>query len=204
MEEIIGIEFNDEEVNQTTQQVRELLTEINQVRQPRSDFVLKHFVVMQHDMPARQRMQVLDELEALMFSVQDMQDERELEILGILARIENENKTAADLIHIRRAERKVLQMEMAINGRTREINTLLGILKTMPEYSREQVEAEEAEYWMRRLSRQMALSQAGAGSGMGEGNLDAMLQTFAQPGQVRELNIEGTKGVIGLLLGEVK
>ncbi len=173
------------EIKETQSKIQSLLDEMRELGQPRSDYMLRHFVVGQHDTPAVQRKQVLDELQALMFALGDMNDE--LEIANIDKRAFDEQaKTAKgfDLerihVEIRKANRKALSLELSITGRLRECETLLALLETMPKVSREEYEHQQPEYWQRRLTRQFFLGQRDHG-----GNLDAILQMATEPGQFK-------------------
>jgi hypothetical protein len=180
--------YNEDSTNAATERVKNLLVEMNGMKQNRSNFALTHFVVMQHDRVGRQRMQVLDELESMLFSVLDMQDNLELNLLDlkVLQDCPVSDPRRTD-IAIRKAERDIIRLKMQINSHTREIQTLLSILDRLPVYTREQFEAEEAEYWNARLSRQALLSQRGNYTGMGEGNLDTILQMLVTPGEIRQI-----------------
>lgn len=204
MEQIIS--YNPDEADQAANKVCKLLREINELKQNRSDYVLEHFVIGQHDTPGRQRLQILDELESLFFAVQDMTDEREtarieIEEIGSLTP-GNPYEESRLIIRMRRAQRTMIALELQINSRVREINTLLSILSTLPEYTREQLDQEEAEYWVRRLNRQATLSQVGASTGLGEGNMEALLQLHFKPGEVRKLNTGQGEKIVALLKGE--
>ena len=184
----MDIVYNEDSTKAATERVTKLLAEMNDLKQNRSNFALTHFVVMQHDRIGRQRMQVLDELESMLFAVLDMQDNLELNLLDLKVLQDCPTQDPSrTVIAIRKAERDLIRLKMQINSHTREINTLLAILDQLPEYTREQFEAEEAEYWNARLSRQALLSQRGNYTGMGEGNLDAILQMLVNPGEIRQI-----------------
>lgn len=200
------VSYHQEAANEATERVSKLLREINAIKQNRSDYVLEHFVVMQHDLPGRQRLQILDELEALFFATLDMIDDREMARLDLEEIAKTTPGTPLDeervSIKMRRAQRAMMALEMQINSRTREINTLLGMLDQLPEYTREQLEKEEEDYWKARLMRQGNLSQIGASTALGEGNLEALLQTREVVGKARQSLEGGAQKIVGLLRGE--
>ena len=200
-----SIQYDKSQYQSTTSRVSDLLNEIHSLKQSRSNFALSHFVVCQHDMPGRQRMQVLDELEAALFSVYDMKDELDLakinldEIVhGEMAVIPDEWDAQRNVIKKNALQRKMVSIKMQIDSKTREMSTLLAILDTLPEYTREQIEAEEPEYWDKRLSRQAYLAQKGSYTGMGEGNLDAIMQIQDTPGAMNRISLN-TSEVLNLI-----
>lgn len=163
------------------------LEEMDQFSQPRSDFALRHFVVAQHDLPARQRKQALDDLQALLYAIYDMRDKVELAEIDLSEREEEMAQATGRArrrleIETRRLRREIWQLGLQMRGRESEARTLLGILRSMPRVTREEFEAQEGEYWRRRLTRQLYEHQMGGG-----GNLAAMLQVLTEPGQVTPL-----------------
>lgn len=165
--------------------LRALLEEMRELSQPRSNYALRHFVVGQHDLPARQRQQVLLELQALMFELANQADE--IRLLGLdledlrdqLEKAEGRDRTRLE-IQIGQKERAVESISILLDGRMRECDTLYAMLQEMPPVTGEKLEAEEEAYWAARLSRQFYLAQRDAG-----GNLTAILQMLTQPGQPR-------------------
>lgn len=165
-------------------QLEALLAEFEELGQPRSDFVLSHFVVGMHDLPERQRQQVLFELRDLLFVLSDLADDIRLLQLEIdeasekFPEIENNYERAKTEILIGRKQRKITEIRLQMAGRLRECEFLYGLLESMPTVSREKFEAQEPEYWKLRLSRQYALGQRDHG-----GNLNAMLEMLTLPGK---------------------
>ena len=192
-----SIQYDKSQYQSTTSRVSDLLNEIHALKQSRSNFALAHFVVCAHDTPGRQRMQVLDELEAALFYVMDTKDDLSL---ALIDQAEFEATISAGYydaqrndIKVARNKRKIINLQMQIDAKTREMVTLLGILDSLPTYTREQIEAEEPEYWNKRLSRQAYLSQQGAYTAMGEGNLDAIMQTQDEPGAMNRISMDTTQ-----------
>jgi len=169
-----------DELKTTIETLEPLLAEIESMRQPRSDFALRHFVVAQHETLGAQRQQVLDELYNSLLSLYDMRDEIELAKIEVE---ENEIITN-DKFEARRAKiradaarRRIRFTEIELAGKIRETRTLLAALNELPAYTREQYEAEERGRWERRLARQFYLRQIGDA-----GNLEAMRQMEAKVG----------------------
>jgi len=160
--------------------------------QNRSSFAIDHFVVSQHDTPGKQRQQVLLELMALLEAILQARDSIDLALVDIDQADEVIKSLDANKFHKRReeigkrsAQRTILGAEIRLKALLREAEHLLALLDKMPEYTLEMLEAEEPEYWSRRLSRQAVLNQRGNASGLGYGNLDAMFQFMSTPGENR-------------------
>ena len=164
--------------------VEQLFSEITELQQNRSNFALEKFVVGQHDMPARQRKQVLDELVSMMLGLQQSVTAHEMLQIDIeelsTKKERNKYEQKRNEIRIREKIREIRFIELQIIGTLRECNFLRVMLEQMPKYTREEYEQEEAEYWKRRLTRQVFLSDRG---GMNYGNLDAVIQLFNEPGK---------------------
>jgi small-conductance mechanosensitive channel len=190
------------EIQNRQNQLRELLAEMRELNQPRSNFALRHFVVGQHDMPARQRQQVIIELQALMFELANQSDEIRLSELDIqdlnkeLEQATEENQKERIRIRIGQKQRAIESQSLFLTGRLRECDTLYAMLKEMPKVTAEQFEAEEEAYWSARLSRQYILGQRDVG-----GNLTAVLQMLTEPGTPRpelEARLHNVMQVLGL------
>lgn len=176
--------------------LRQLLDEMQGLSQPRSNFALTHFVVGQHDLPGRQYQQALLELQAMLFAMGDMYDDLEVAQLDLADLHADElMPLARKEIAMRRANRKMEEMKINIAGRLREAEFLVALLNSMPKYTLEDLEKEEAEYWNRRLSRQHFMALTGD-----PGNVDAMIQMFTRPGEAKPL-IEGSQEMLARLGG---
>lgn len=179
--------------------IERLESEITEFQQPRSDFALRHFVVGQHDLPGRQRLQAIMELQVKMFAMKRSLIEREkltLEIERWKRKLTDNDDLMARRaeLGIKEKELDLAELDLALLGAAREAETLYRILSTMPKYTREQVEAEESEYWMRRLTRQYVIGQRDLG-----GNLDAVLQTLTEPGKAKPLGWDAREEVLGAI-----
>lgn len=186
-------------MNDIIEQIECLSAEIEEFQQPRSDFSLRHFVVGQHDLPGRQRVQAILELQIKMFGMKRSLIEREkirLEIERWKRKLESEDELMRIRagLEIQMKELDLAEIDLGLLGARREAETLLSILAVMPKYTRAQVEAEEAEYWMRRLTRQYVLGGRDIG-----GNLDAVLQIMTEPGQAKPIGLDGREAMMALL-----
>ncbi len=191
------------QIDERQSKLTALIGEMHELSQPRSNFALRHFVVGQHDMPARQRQQAILELQGFLFDLADQSDNIRLMQLDIdemrdkLADLRGNNLIRMQ-IEISKKEREMEKISIHLTGRLRECDTLYAMLQEMPKYDAEQLEAEEETYWANRLSRQYFLAQRDAG-----GNLTAVLQMLTQPGQSRpELSLDFVTAASSLGLTE--
>jgi Tfp pilus assembly protein PilN len=182
--------------------IEDALQEIEEFAQPRSDFALAHFVIAQHDLPARQRKQILDELQVLLYAIYDLRDKRELAEIELeeleAAQPENDFEYRRNEVRRRQLRREIWNIDFALRGREREAMTLLRLLEQMPKFTREEFEAQEAEYWKRRLTRQWQELQLGGG-----GNLSSLLSLMTVPGHEMPL-LPGQKNLINLIEVDIK
>lgn len=190
------------EIDQRENKLRDLLDEMRELAQPRSNFALRHFVVATHDTPARQRQQVLLELQGLMFELADRKDEinlleLDIEELNELISKETDERNAMRLIIQRNAKmRKIESLTMLLDGRLRECDTLYGMLSEIPKVTNAELEAQEPDYWQKRLTRQYAVGSRDVG-----GNLQSIIGMLTEVGKPRpEIEADGgaVLGVIGL------
>lgn len=190
------------EIDQRENQLRELLDEMRELAQPRSNFALRHFVVAAHDTPARQRQQVLLELQGMLFELADRKDEinlleLDIEELNELISKETDERSAMRLIIQRNGkQRKIESLTMLLDGRLRECDTLYGMLNEIPKVSNAELEAQEPDYWQKRLTRQYAVGARDVG-----GNLQSIIGMLTEVGKPRpEIEADGgaVLGVIGL------
>jgi hypothetical protein len=199
--------MEEHEITTRREQLHELIDEMKELSQPRSDFALKHFVVGQHDLPARQRQQAILELQSMMFELANQYDEICLARLDIeefeeaLDKTEGRQKQRIQ-IQIDQKRRFIEGVEIGLTGRLRECDYLYAMLQHMPKVTAEQLEVEEEAYWAMRLSRQLLLAGRDPG-----GNLTAILQMLTDPGKPRpELAAEFVDALklLGLSEGSIK
>jgi hypothetical protein len=191
------------ELKTRQENLRSLLDEMQELSQARSNFALRHFVVGQHDLPGRQRQQVIVELQGMMFELANQADEirlAELDIEELKASLVGggDNRINADRIKIKIAqkERQIEQINIRLTGQLRECDTLYAMLQELPKYTKEQFEAEEEAYWGVRLPRQFALSQRDVG-----GNLTAILEMLTEPGKAKpsvSITVDNLVAIMGL------
>ncbi len=195
------------ELKTRQENLRSLLDEMQELSQSRSNYALRHFVVGQHDLPGRQRQQVIVELQGMMFELANQADElrlAELDIEELQAGLESKTGIDAERIKIKigQKERQIEQINIRLTGQLRECDTLYAMLQELPKYTKEQFEAEEPAYWGVRLPRQFALSQRDVG-----GNLTAILEMFTEPGKEKPsvaLSLDNLVALMGLSEESIK
>ncbi len=163
--------------------IEKLFGEIEELQQNRSNYTLGKFVVGQHDMPARQRKQVLDELLSLLEGLNQcvsMFENTQIDIEELQEPVEDKYQQRRNEIKLREKELDLRFLKFRMIGLIRECDYLYGLLDKMPKYTREEFEKEEAQYWEKRLTRQARLTEMFGGN---FGNVDAILQMYSEPGR---------------------
>lgn len=158
-----------------TPEIVELFAEISQSR---SDYQLEKFVVNQHDTDEMRYVQTLLEIQNIYYSVKHMNLEAKKDKIK-LERL----RATGDEIDAIEAEQLELGMErasLAALGTYRELETLLKILSQFPRYTRADIEANQLEYWTKRMHRQIETDQAG-----GRPSIAAHLNSLIQMGELR-------------------
>lgn len=167
----------------TTDQINEIIEQIRgdirTIQQPRSEYVLRHFVVGEKDTDIEAWAQCLLEMERKYFAI------RRAEVQLKKHRIERQRLLdSGDEIDQLDAELKALSVEeteLGLIGAKREFATLWKIYQEFnAHYTRADIEAGQAEYWHRRLTRQ-ASQDINAGGRIGVGNQDALRQAGIKP-----------------------
>ena len=175
--------------NKLIKQIENIRSDIEAIQQPRSDFAIKHFVVGQHDMPGRQRQQAVLELQIKMFNIRRAQLEEKRMIIQRQRFIEIGDEL--DKIEAEKIELDLAELRLSRMGAIREATALLEILDTLPKYTYEQLQQEEAMYWQRRLSRQALQDLRSIGT-VSAGNLEAIGQML---GDKQYLDIDDMKSI---------
>ena len=178
---------------------KELADAFKAIQQPRTDFQIEHFVVGQHVTEVRRWHQCVLELQIKFqnFRRGKLSEEK------LLSKIKK--KEAAG--KIRRAEELRIDLEdlqLAMLGAVNELKCLWAIYKSFPRaFTREEINAAEAEYWQKRLTMQArhdlesdgriaignrdALRMAGIDPASIAGRIEAVEQKFLSQGNVRIL-----------------
>jgi hypothetical protein len=158
-----------------TPEIVELFAEISQTR---SDYQLEKFVVNQHDTDEMRYVQTLLEIQNIYYTVKHLS----LEAKKNQIKIERLRATGdeIDAIDAEQIEIGLEQTSLASLGTYRELETLLKILSEFPRYTRSQIEAGQADYWNKRMHRQIETDQVG-----GRPSIAAHLNSLIQMGELR-------------------
>lgn len=145
----------------------------NTIIPSRSKFQLRHFVINQHDTPAMQWRQILIEAQDMAYKIRSAE-------LGLQkSRIELDRLLASDdPIDQIDAEQKNLDItltERVLAGARLELAWLQEIAEEVGPHSFEQIEADQPEYWRKRLQRQADTDVLAAQRGISAGNIQSML-----------------------------
>lgn len=136
---------------------------IKEIQQSRSRYQLEKFVIGQHDSPEMQYYQLCTEANGTINSIK----ETELRIEKIKAEAEELKETGkkSDSIEAQIKELAVPELETQLIGQRRELAFMEELFSQYENYSREDIEAAQPEYWRNRLMRvgemQMLAKQGG-------------------------------------------
>lgn len=150
----------------------ELQEAIVAVQQPRSRFQLERFVLGAHDTPEMQFYQCVLELSTSIPTyrkalVSKRRMEREIE------RLRDSEEEDADL-DLEEKEIAYAQFCAVLAGSERELTALLDIYRSIPHFTRSEIDHAQPDYWEKRLGRQ---AQLGIMAGkIGWADLDALRQ----------------------------
>ena len=178
-------------------------SELNQVMdefaglfQSRTAFQLDNFVLRQHDTEPMQYLQLCMELSGAMQSYETsvlMLEKNELRAQRLL---ESNNPE-------KRIEGKIQQVNnrygrTALTAKARELQLLIEMYRAAKKFTREEIEADQANYWNRRLTRQ-AIGERTSGS---PGNFYAMWEA----GMIDPATLPPAPSIIGpsSLRGEIE
>jgi hypothetical protein len=152
----------------------ELVARFAEVQQSRSNFQIEKFVVGSQATPEMQYYQCLLELQSLYYKIKTISLEvkkAEIEIVRKRATGDEIDEIEAQITEIGLQQTRVVAV-----GAFRELDMLLKLLNTFPAYTREQIEANQPEYWNIRLNKQIELEKVG-GSPSIASNLDSLIST---------------------------
>ena len=148
----------------------ELHQAIAEIQQPRSRYMLENLILGEHDTPEMRFYYCVIELNDKLhkFSLAEVNKER---MEREMARLEKSDDLDADL-DLREKKIEYEHFMGVFAGGERELRDLLAIYEGMQHFTREQIDANQQEYWEARMTRQTQL-QIMAG-GVGWSQLDAM------------------------------
>lgn len=190
----------------TQKEVEEAVAELQQafleIQQPRTDFEIEHYVVGQHDTPAKQYAQCVLEMQIIYDNIRranlnkkrvNLELQKLKKIMGEQTDQIEKQITQIDI------DNKNIDMEVqdrAMLGALREFKALYAVYKAFPKkYTREELNNDQPEYWKRRLSRQANQDIASRTCGIGVGNLDAIKQFEYSPVKAQQIALQNN-GVV--------
>ena len=153
----------------------DLIAQTNSTILPsRSRYQLRHFVLNAHDTRPMQWRQIILEAQQLAYNIAMAELDvrrKELEIKRLLA--------SGDELDAIEAEEKRLGIaltERTLMGARLELGWLEELASEVGQFTAEQIEADQPEYWRLRLSRQASMDRMSIQQGIGACNLTSMLQ----------------------------
>lgn len=147
---------------------------IFEVQQPRSKFQLERFVIGQHKTKEMQYYQTCLELQDMIYKYQSAK----LNVQKQELKIKRLRETGDEIKELKAQELELglKQTHIAMRGAEREIIALTEIFYSFPkEYTREEIEDAQPEYWAQRLAGN-AKAQLMSGSGVNPAHIEAMEQ----------------------------
>jgi hypothetical protein len=145
----------------------------NSIIPSRTRYQLRHFVIGPHDTAPMQWRQVLIEAQDLAYKIRlaelDIERKR-IEIHKLLS-----TGDPLDAIEAEEKQLGIVLTERTLQGARMELGWLEELADEIGSYSFDEIEADQPEYWARRLNRQAGLDQLGAQTGINPGNLQSML-----------------------------
>lgn len=139
----------------------------------RSRYQMQHFVVDQHDTPQMQYQQILIEGADLTYKIKIA----ELDLQKTTIEIERLRATGDEIDAIE-ADKKELGFhysQIILESTRYELKALEDLFEKYPQYTYEDIEADQENYWNKRLTKQAELDIVQSRDGISVGNLSSML-----------------------------
>jgi hypothetical protein len=148
---------------------------INAIQQSRSKYQIEKFVIGQHHSPEMKYYQLCVETQGLISAI----TETELRIEKIKAEADELISTGkkSDEIEAQIKLLSVPALETQLLGSKRELTIFEELFDQFPEYTREQIEEAQQEYWETRLTRVAQLQMLSRQGGVDWAQLEAIYQT---------------------------
>lgn len=159
------------ELDVINEQMAKMQEAFTAIQQPRTDFELENFVVKAHDTEPRQWAQCVLELQNKYDAIRRAILEREKKEIEIRELLTGDEKSRIDA---KLKQIDVEQLDRAMVGALREFKALYCIYQSYPkQYTRDELNADQVEYWQKRLKRQALLDEQATGR-ITQGNLDSL------------------------------
>ena len=133
----------------------EIVATFAEVHQPRSRFQLEKFVVNAHPTAQMQYHQIITEIQALYYTIKQVS--LELEKTRIEIKRLRATGDEIDEIEAQIKELGIEQTQVVGVGAFRELEILLELKSQYPNYTRNEIEQDQSEYWELRLKAQNTL-----------------------------------------------
>lgn len=154
-----------------------LADRVDAIQDPTPEFSMRHFVVGQHDTPGQAWAQAILELDNRILALAE--SDIEVKIANLKIADYEKSGEPIDLLESEKVRIGLMRTERARLGTMRGIGHLLKIISELEAaherrgWTREELDAEQEEYWHRRLARQ-ALQDLNATGRVQVGNQDAL------------------------------
>ena len=147
---------------------------INQIQQSRSKYQIEKFVLGQHHTPEMQYYQLCVETNGLINAIA----ETELTIEKVKAQADELLATGkkSDEIEAKIKLLSVPALETQLIGSKRDLDYFEELFERFPEYTREEIEAAQQDYWETRLTRVAQLQMLSRQGGVDWAQLEAVYQ----------------------------
>jgi hypothetical protein len=140
----------------------------------RSRYQLENFVIKQHDTPEMQFRQVILEIQQLAKNIEISKIDKELAELKRDSFLNKDTPKAR--LKAKKIDIEINSLNLAIIGAEYEISVLNEIKENIPNFTAEEIESDQNNYWQKRLTRQAELDILQVTSGIGVGNSMSLLQ----------------------------
>lgn len=151
--------------------LKELRQDFDAIAMPRSAYVLENLVVKVHEHPSQQWLQCVLEMRSKYNNIRRHLVNRQ--------KLQREIETLTDELDRELKRIDLDDLEWSLLGAEREFFALYSIYKTLPRFTREEIEAGQREYWYNRLTKQAAQDIQAMGR-VSVGNQEALRQIRTQ------------------------
>lgn len=139
----------------------------------RSRFQLQNFVIGQHDTPQMKWRQILIEAQQLAYNIRMAEldiERKRIEIHKLLS-----TGDPLDAIEAEEKQLGIVLTERTLVGARLEMSWLEELAEEVGSYTFDEIEADQPNYWEKRLQRQADIDQFSTRNGIGAGNVQSML-----------------------------
>lgn len=174
---------------------KEFLEAVKTIQMPRTEFALRNFVVFEKDSEAQAWLQCVIEASVKITNLRHSAIDKEITKEKIKKLKEKGDRIS--LLKAQKHEMSLEEAEIAEIGTRRELEVLLKIFKEFGRtFTREEIDADQANYWRQRLTRQAAIDYMSTGR-VGVGNMDALrmagmkIPNFIEADTIKRLGFDG-------------